>query len=239
MQAIADDKRTLQTYARWAGFMYLFSMAVYMAQDLILAEFAVRGDFAATALNAQDGEFTYRLGLMLRVIGTLTLLGLGWSFYGLLKPVAPTLALIHLVWRGVQTAFDGVGATFRYGMLDNYLRAPDAEAARAVAGQIVGAAHRDNFQIQFVYLGVASVILFWALYRSRFIPRPLALFSLVASAALIVQASAHLLAPEWVAGLGVGMLEYIPMFIAEIGTGLWLLIKGADLRQLEPASRHS
>ncbi len=229
MPTEAND-RSLQTYARWAGFTYLFSMGVYMAQDMILAGFVVPGDFAATAVNVQDGEPLYRMALALRVIGTVTLLGLGVFFYGLLKPVAPTLALIHLAWRAVQTAFDGMGASFRYGILDNYLRAPDAEAARAVAGQVVSAAHRDSFQIQFVYLGVGSVILFWALYKSRFIPRALALFSLVASAALIFQALAHLIVPEAVRSLGLGMMEYIPMFIAEVGTGLWLLIRGADLR---------
>jgi len=26
------------------------------------------------------------------------------------------------------------------------------------------------------------------------------------------------------------MMEYIPMFIAEVGTGLWLLARGADLK---------
>ncbi len=225
-----DDEKSLQAYARWAGFMYLFSMAVYMAQDLILAEFVVRGDFAATAQNIKDGELLYRVALALRLVGSLTLVALGWFFYGLLRPVAPTLALITLIWRAVQAAQDTTGLAFRYGMLDNFLAAPDAAAVRAVAGQLMSAAHRHYFQIQFVYLGVGSVLLFWLLLKSRFIPRPLALFSLIASAMLILQAFAHLIFPEQVAALGLGMLEYIPMFIAEVGTGLWLLIRGVNLR---------
>ena len=86
------------------------------------------------------------------------------------------------------------------------------------------------FQVQFVYLGVGSVLLFWLLLKSRFIPRPLALFGLVATGALIGQALAHLILPVEVRSLGLGMLEYLPMFIAEIGTGLWLLVRGADTR---------
>lgn len=47
---------------------------------------------------------------------------------------------------------------------------------------------------------------------------------------LILQAFAHLMHPDLVKALGLGMLEYVPMFIAEIGTGLWLLVRGADVR---------
>src|SRR3712207_9156584 len=65
--------------------------------------------------------FRSRIGLALRVVGTLTLLGLGWSFYGLLRQVAPMIALVHLVWRGVQAAIDVMGVTFRYAGLQNYL----------------------------------------------------------------------------------------------------------------------
>ena len=226
---MTDQARPLQVYARWAGFMYLFSMVVYMAQDFILADFVVSGDFAATARNVAADEGLYRIGLALRVVGTLTLLGLGWTFYGLLRSVAPTLALVHLVWRGVAAAMDVMGVTFRYAGLENYIASPDA-AAQTLAGQLMSAAHRESYQIQFVYLGVGSVLLFWALLKSRFIPRPLALFSLIASALLILQAFAHLLVPEQVEALGLGMMEYIPMFIAEVGTGLWLLARGADLK---------
>ena len=227
--AVVADERSLQAYARWAGFMYLFSMVVYMAQDFILAGFIVRGDFAATAQNVAEGELLFRIGLALRVVGTLTLLALGWLFYGLLRPVAPTLALVLLVWRGVQSAIDVMGVTLRYARLEEYLADP-ATGAGGVAGQMISAAHGESFQIQFVWLGVGSAMLFWLLYRSRFIPRPLALFSLAASVLLIGQAFTWLVVPEAIRSLGLGMMEYMGMFVAEVGTGLWLLIRGADLR---------
>jgi len=131
---------------------------------------------------------------------------------------------------------DVMGVTFRYAGLENQLAAPDA-GAEALAGQLMAAAHRDSFQIQFVYLGVGSVLLFWLLLKSRFIPRPLAMLGLVASAMLILQAFAHLVFPEQVRALGLGMAEYALIFLAEVGTGLWLLIRGADLRWWNSSGR--
>jgi hypothetical protein len=226
MSATVDD-RCLQGYARLAGFTYLFSMAVFVASFVIVSG-AARGDFAATAKAIAGAESLYRLGLALRVVGGVTLVVLGWTFYVLLKPVNPGLALFALLLRLVQAGLDSGGAAFRYVALANYL-GPDGQAgARASAAELMSRADLAAFDIQFVYLALTSLVVFWLLFKSRFIPRPFAGFCVAASGLFGVEAVAHLLLPAH-RPLAMETLVYVPMFITEVGAGLWLLIRGADL----------
>ncbi len=241
---------SLQGYARLAGFMYVFSMAVFIAYFVIVSGFLVKGDFAQTAQNIAANEYLYRIGLVLRVAGGLTLVVLGWGFYALLKPVDANLSLFALLWRLVQTALDTAGAVILFAALDNYLATPNEAGARALASQLMSNAHRASFNVQFIYLSMTSIIVFYLLLKSRFIPRLLAGFGLLSSLLFLVVTLAHMLVPD-VSVLGTlvaaletaigaandpsaralaSQLENVPMFITEVGTGLWLLVFGANLK---------
>lgn len=226
----ASDK-SLQAYATLAGFMYLFSMAVFVAYFAIVSGFAVKGDFARTAQNIAGSESLYRIGLGLFLAGSLTIFVLGWAFYGLLKPVNPNLALLALTLRAADAAIIGVGAVFLFAALENYLGMPNDASARAVLGPAMSRGFGASFNISFVYLGVGSVLYFYLLFKSRFIPRPIAAFGMLASAFHLAQAFAQLLIPAQMSQLG--MLAFAPMGIAEVGTGLWLLLVRVNLKHLK------
>jgi uncharacterized membrane protein len=97
---------------------------------------------------------------------------------------------------------------------------------------------------------VSSIIIFYLLFKSRFIPRLLACFGLLSSLLFLTLTLAHMLVPDVsVVGAAVAalenaigaandgslrvlasQLENVPMFITEVGTGLWLLVFGANLK---------
>lgn len=217
-----SSEKSLQAYATLAGFMYLFSMAVFVAYFAIVSGLVVRGDFAQTAQNIAGSQTLYRIGIGLFLAGSLTIFVLGWAFYALLKPVNPNVALLALTLRAADAAFIGVGAVMLFAALDNYLGMPNDADARAAMGQVISRGFGASFNISFVYLGVGSVLYFYLLFTSRFIPRPLAAFGMLASMFHLMQAFAQLLFPQQLAQLG--MLAFAPMGIAEVGTGLWLLL---------------
>lgn len=233
--------RSLQAYATLAGFMYLFSMAVFVAHFAIVSGFVVRGDFAQTAQNIAGSEVLYRIGLGLFLVGSLTIFVLGWAFYGLLKPVNHNVALLALTLRAADAAIIGVGAVILFAALNNYLGVPNDAGTRAVLGQVISRGFGASFNISFVYLGVGSVLYFYLLFTSRFIPRPLAAFGMLASVLHLTQAFAHLLFPQQAAQLG--MLAFAPMGTAEVATGLWLLLVRVNFKhwksQREAAGRES
>lgn len=227
MTGDASDK-SLQAYATFAGFMYLFSMAVFVAYFAIVSGFVVKGDFARTAQNIAASEALYRIGLGSLLVGSLTIFALGGAFYGLLKPVDPNLALFALLWRAADATLIGVGAVILFTALENYLGAPNDAGTRALLGQLMSRGFGASFNIAFVYLSVGSAFFFYLLLKSRFIPRPLAAFGMLASVLHLTQAFAHILFPKLASQLG--MLAFAPMGIAEVGTGLWLLLVRVNLK---------
>ncbi len=222
------DEKKQQAYARLAGFMYVFSMAVFIAHYIVLSGFSVPGDFAQTAQNIAASEFQYRFGLVVLLIGAMTIVGLAWSFFALLKPVDPQLATFGMLWRGVEAILLSVGVVIRFAILENYLGlASEADiAGRAMINQVMFSGYNTLFNISFVFLSVGSAIFFYLLYKSRFIPRLLSGFGLLSLVLFAMLGFAHLLVPDQAPALVIPSMA--PMFITEVGIGLWLLIKGAD-----------
>jgi hypothetical protein len=230
----AFDRKAAQGYARTAGFVYVLSMAVFMAYFYMTNGFVTPGDFAATARNISERELDYRIALGLRVVGGMTIVMLGWSFYMLLRPVDAGLALLALLLRMSEAALGFAGAGFRYAALGNYLSAADSAPGRDVVSKFAGAFYGASFQISFILLGAGSAIFFALLFKSRIMPRILAGFSLIAAVIFAIQALLVLVLPELEARLG--MASLIPMFIAEVGTGLWLWLVGANFKQARPGA---
>jgi hypothetical protein len=220
-----DNERSLQRYARLAGGMYIFSMAVFIGHFAAIGSIHVAGDFVGTARSIAASETVYRIGLAALLLGALTVAIIGWAFYGLLKPIDPNLALFGFAMRLAEATLVAVGVILRFAALDTYLVAPQDGAA---LGHTLSELYAASYHIGGVFLSAGSMAFFALLYRSRFIPRLLAGFCFVASTLFGVQAFAHLVVPDLAEA--VGLVENLPMFITEIGTGLWLLLRGADFR---------
>ncbi len=222
-----NDERTLNSYARLGGFMYLFVIGIYIAGDFLMGSFHVAGDFAQTAANIRAAEPLYRSSIALQLIASITTILLGGAFYVLLRPVDRNLALFALLWRVVETVIGGVAVIFRLMALNVYLggaRIFTLDEQQAMASAIAHGS-RAGFPIATAYFSVGSILFFYLLLKSRFIPRALAAFGLVASVIVTLMSFASLIVPEGAAAM---QLLFAPIFVAEIVAGLWLMIRGAD-----------
>jgi hypothetical protein len=82
-------------YARVAGFIYLFAMALALfSQSFVLGKIVVSGNPAATADNILAFEGLYRLGIAVDVVTFASDVVIAWAFYELLKSVDSSLALL-------------------------------------------------------------------------------------------------------------------------------------------------
>jgi hypothetical protein len=82
-------------YARVAGFIYLFAMALgIFSQVFVLGRLVVPGDAAATASNIVASEGEFRLGIAVDVVTFVSDVVIAWAFYELLKPIDKSLALL-------------------------------------------------------------------------------------------------------------------------------------------------
>lgn len=207
--------------------MYLLVIALYMAGDTIVAQFHVAGDLAQTAANVRAGEIAYRAGLSLQLLSSVTTILLGGAFYALLRPVDANLALFALCWRVAEAAMGGLGSTIRFTGLENFVSANGTwdEATRRSIRELLGAGHDASFFISVIFFSFGSITFFYLLLRSRFIPRALAVLGLLASVSVTSLGFANLVTPELPAAADYG---WALIFAAEIATGLWLLIRGAN-----------
>ena len=212
-----------QFHARLAGIAYLVSMFLYVAPLAIIGSLDVPGDFARTAQNVAASEPLVRLVLASLVLGFLTIIVLAWAFYVLLKPVNPGVALFALLCRAVEAGLMAISTIGWFAALANYTATSDA-GGRQMLDKLLTSGINTSFHIAMICSSIGSILFFYLLFRSRYIPRPLAGFDMAASALALAFAFALLLAPRQLGDFG--MAGWGPIFLAEIATGLWLAIKG-------------
>jgi hypothetical protein len=176
------SERLPNFYARIAGFIYLFAMALAIfSQSYILGKIVVPGDAAATAHGILAFEGLFRLGVALDVITFVTDVVIGWAFYELLKSVDGSLALLGAFLRISDAAILATVTlsglmTLRVLSGVDYLRVFDAN-------QLYGLARLYLSARGFVFLGFGSTIFAYLLFRSRFVPRVLAAWGIFPHAA--------------------------------------------------------
>ena len=216
----------LQRWARLAGFMYLFVMAAYLGGVVITAHYAVQGDPVATARHIAAGETLYRTGLALQLVASWTTILLAGAFYALLKPVAPNLALMALLWRTAEATLGGMAAVISFIALENLRTGVDGlgSAGFLWAARLLTVGYGTVFHVTLIFFSLGSVLFFWLLLKLRHIPRALAGFGILASVLVVLLGFARLILPSLAGAL---VTAWAPIFIAEIGTGAYLWVRGA------------
>jgi hypothetical protein len=212
--------------------MYLTVMAAFIAPYAMLQSLAVPGDFAQTAANVAAAEPLYRAALSIQTLGCVGIVLLSGALYAVLYRVDARLALLALIWRAGEAILLAVGAIIRFAALKNYVAAAgEADvAAREALHELASAVGASSY-VAFIFLALGSIVFFTLFFISRLIPRALSGFAILASLLMLALAFAYLLAPGAVAG--VGMTGMAPMFVAEVGVGLWLLIGGVSLKRAQ------
>jgi hypothetical protein len=228
-----------QAYARFAGLMYLVVDALDIGGVVILARVSGTGGFLATAHSISASETLYRIGICCGLIGLLSTVLLAAGLYVTVKPVDTNLAITALLFRLVEVAIAGVAIVLAFATLQIYL---DANRTSAFdANQLAALADLSSLLslaptgiatvVSVIFFSVGSAIFFYLFLRSAYIPRILAAGGIFASLFCLVMFVASLVvAPYSGQLLGIGGL---PIGIAEIVTGLWLLIRGIKTQPVQ------
>ena len=215
-------------YARLAGAMYLLGDTVSSVGDMFTSKIAGDGDFIDVAHRIAASESMYRLGLTCQIITTLSLFWLAVSFYKVLKPVSPVFALVAMLSWVVEAGLSALINLFDFLSMRISLDAvgvPTADLSRlAELGHLTDHASGLAFTLAIIVFSMGSILFYVLFLKSRYIPRLIAGFDLAASILVAVIGFIRLLDPALSRTLGYG---FIPIFIAEFGTGLWLLFIGA------------
>ena len=171
------------------------------------------------------------LGALLELILIVANIGTAVVLYPVVKRVNEILALGFVTARVIESAFIAVGTLSVLSLMTlRQEAAAGADAGSLLAvGQSLVALHHWTFLLGpgFV-VGVGNgLILGYLMYRSRLVPRRLALLGLIAGPILLVRFVGILFGVfEPISVLG--GLMVVPEFVWELALAVWLIVKGFD-----------
>jgi uncharacterized protein DUF4386 len=225
----SSTERTQQIYARLAGFLFLWLIITGLAGSLLASRIAGSGAFAEVAKRITASEHLYRLALASELVETLSALLLAFALYAMLRPVNQLLAQMAMYWRVAESLIGCVGMIFGFARLRVYtspqsLLAPEHSQALVDLTRYAGSA---TFNTGALCFSIGSLIFFYLFFKSSYIPRILAGLGVFASVVVTVICFGSLIFPEYSGKLQYG---WAPMAIAEVVTGIWLMVFGVKAK---------
>jgi hypothetical protein len=221
----SSTERTQRFAARVAGFLFLWLIITGLAGMLTISHIAGSGPVAETARRVAASQRLYRVALCSELIETLSELLLAFALYVTLRPVDKFLAQLAMYWRVAESFIGVVGVIFGFVKLRLYLSPQSTAALGADQSQAfmdllrqVGIA---SYNIGAMCFSIGSLLFFYLFYKSRYIPRVLSAIGVFASVLVTIICFGSLIFPEYTAQLQYG---WAPMAIAEVATGLWLMV---------------
>jgi hypothetical protein len=224
--------------ARVAGLLYILASAVGVVRLMYIpTRLFVHGNAAATASNIAAHESLFRLGIVSEPLAGALWLFVPLALYRLLKEVDQTLAVLMVI----------LGALMQVPLFF-FNTMTDVAALLLVRGadflSVIDRPQREALAMLFLrlhhHVDLANAM-FWGLwllplgllvYRSRFLPRFLGVWLMMACFAWLAFSVTGLLLPEYEDKVfSIGQ----PLVWGEIATMLWLAIMGAKRRRLAPA----
>jgi len=221
---------TQRKAARVAGFTFLFAIGiVILANYGINFRLIVPGNAVDTAKNIMAHETLFRLNIACNLIYVVNIVVLLAALYVIFKPVNGNLALVATFCRLVFALMWGVTALNTLGalrLLGNaaYLPVFKDDQLQTLA-RLHLAASFDSYYVGLPFWALASSVCSYLWFKSKYIPRTLAVFGVISSAWCVFCAFTFIVFPHFDTVVNAYWFDS-PMTIFEIATGFWLLFKG-------------
>jgi hypothetical protein len=197
---------------------------------------------AAGAVMAHEQLF--RIGLANELIFSISGMVLAWALYGILKKIDKDIALLALIWKLMDSAIGTVSVLASFIMLQvlngrGVLTASKPGPLQEIAG-LFFKLRSNGAAIAMLFLGLAFIVFFYLLFKSKYVPGILAGFGIFSYFLIFVNAAVDILVPRGAAGLAVvspvSMIFMAPSILFELTIGFWLIFKGINVQAQENAA---
>src|SRR5450759_896745 len=227
-------------WARVVGFSYLFALVPSIfAEFYVSGRLIVSGNAIATAQNIIAHERLFRLGIASNLLVFAADVVLVTALYIVLEKVNRRLALVATFFRLIETTILIVAVLNDFYVLRllsgaSYLTTVNSDELAALARVSIGA-HSSTYGVALLLFGFGSPVFCYLWLKSGYIPKPLAVWGLLASVWIGICAFAFIVFPDLTKVITIGYYGG-PIFLFELTIGLWLLFK--SVRQGTLASDH-
>jgi len=213
-----------------AGIFYLLTEVTAIGGMLSYGPILTDPTFIVSASGNDTGVL---IGAFLEVLLAIAVVGSAVTLYPVIKTYGGGLALGYVAGRLIEAAIILVGVMSLLTILT--LRsggATDTDAAVTVGRSLV-ALHDWTFLFGPKFaLGVNTVLLASLMFRSRLVPRPIAILGLVGGSLIFASGTAALFG-AYADVSTLGFAAAMPVLAWELSVALWMIIKG--FRTVTPA----
>lgn len=223
--------------ARVAGLLYILSSLFGMVRLIYVPNLLfVHGNAAATASNIAGHELLFRFGIVSYLLCNALWIFVMLALYQLLKGVDQALAALMVILSLMVTPISFVNiandiAALLFARGADFLSVFDKAQREALVMLFLNLHHQ--LDLAWELLGVSFIPFGLLVYRSRFLPRILGVWLMIASFAYVALSFTGLLFP----GYEDKVIRFAqPVLFAEVALMLWLAIMGVKEKRLAPAS---
>jgi Domain of unknown function (DUF4386) len=229
---------TIKNPGRRAGLLYVVtSVFGFFAMGFVPSKLIVHGDAATTANNILASETLFRLGIASQLIGMAGFIFVALALYELFKRVDRRQAalMVVLIVISIPIAFlnevNSMAALVLVRGAD-FLSELDKPQREALAMLFLNL-HDRGLVFSELFWGLWLFPLGLLVYKSRFLPRFLGGWLVLAGLAWLVLWFTGILLPQYADKMNTYLQ---PAIFGEIAFMLWLAIKGAKPPQLDAAA---
>jgi hypothetical protein len=222
------DRLAPEEVARIAGGFYLaFVLASVLAG--VLGHIGM-GGVDQVYQSVVTNTWAFRLALVVALISAFLFLMAAWGLYVLLRPVNQHLALLFLLLNAVGVAMQCASmfpllSVLLQGDAASHLQAFSAAQLEGLAYLSIGV-YKTGFVTAQLFFGTWLFPLGYLVYKSKFLPRFLGVMLMLDGIGVLIWFLQALLLPAYPA---ISYPAFVLGFVAEVGLGLWLLIKGVKV----------
>jgi len=225
----------LSRKARIAGLLYILASAVGVLRLLYIPNaLFVSGNATATAANIAAHELLFRLGIVSSLIASVLWLFVTLALYRLLHGVDQRLSVFIVIIGSlmqvplffVNTVTDAAALLLVRG--GGYLSVFDEQQRDALARLFLDLYHELNLA-NLMFAGLWLFPFGLLVYRSRFLPRFLGVWLMIACFGWLAFSLTGLLFPAY-EDRAFSITQ--PVALGEVATMLWLVIMGASEKRL-------
>jgi uncharacterized protein DUF4386 len=213
--------------AIFVGVMFIFAtVSAMLAAFFFYPPILTGPDYLINGAAAKNQVI---LGVLMELVLVCTAIGTAIGLFPVLRPYGERIALGHLCFRFLEAVVITIGIVAVLSLLtvsQNFVAAaaPDASAF-LVAGTLLRAVYKWTFALgPLFFLGINTSMYSYLLYKSRLVPRPLAVLGMsgatlvFASAMLVLFGADQLSTPV--------VLMALPIALYEMILAGWLIVKG-------------
>jgi hypothetical protein len=229
MMITREVLNTNNRIARTVGVLFVAGMVIAIAGHMLMLSIVVTpGQLANVPANT----------MLLGVSALLMLLPAIWDaahgvlMFPVLKRYSEGMAAGYLAFRITDAIFLALAVLFvllQIPLANEFVKAGIADATNLQALSTLSVqANLYAYNIAMTFLGVAGLMLCFMFYRTKLVPRPVAVWGLVGYATILTGSLLEIL------GFGLSSIHTLPGGLWEVFIGVWLIAKGFSSSAIVP-----